>query len=145
MAWLVWLLLAIALGVAEFFTLTMALGILAAAALVAGLTAGLGGGMIAQVLAFALTGGVGLVVVRPIARRQLKQPALSREGSDALIGKSAVVLKEVDASGGLIKLAGEQWSARSFDDSRSIAVGETVEVLEIDGAHAVVYPRELLP
>lgn len=145
MAWLVWLLLAIALGVAEFFTLTMALGILAGAALVSALTAGLGGGMVAQGLAFALTGGFGLLVVRPIARKQMQLPAISREGSDALIGKSAVVLQQVGPSSGLIKLAGEEWSARSFDESQVIDVGATVEVLEIDGARAVVYPRELLP
>lgn len=145
MQWILWLVVAAVLGAAEFFTLTLALGLLAAAALVAAVVAGLGGGLLAQVLAFAVSGGVGLLVIRPIARRQLRTPPLSREGADALIGRTAVVLQEVTASQGLVKLAGDEWSARSFDESQVIPIGTTVEVMEIDGARAVVYPHELLP
>jgi membrane protein implicated in regulation of membrane protease activity len=75
------------LGVAEYFTLTLALGLLAAAALVAAVVAGLGGSLLAQVLAFAIAGAVGLLVVRPVARRQMAHPPLVREGSYALAGK----------------------------------------------------------
>lgn len=145
MQWILWLVVAAVLGAAEFFTLTLALGLLAAAALVAAVVAGLGGGLLSQVLAFAVSGGVGLLVIRPIARRQLRTPPLSREGADALIGRTAVVLQEVTASQGLVKLAGDEWSARSFDESQVIPIGTTVEVMEIDGARAVVYPHELLP
>ena len=145
MQWVLWLILAGVLGAAEFFTLTLALGLLAGAALVAAVVAGLGGGLLAQLLAFAISGALGLLVVRPIAARQLNSPPLSREGSDALIGRTAVVLQEVSAHQGLIKLAGDEWSARSYDETQVIPVGSTVEVMEIDGARAVVYPRELLP
>ncbi|SDB83585.1 Membrane protein implicated in regulation of membrane protease activity [Raineyella antarctica] len=145
MQWFLWLIVAAVLGAAEIFTLTLALGLLAAAALVAAVVAGLGGSLLAQILAFSVSGALGLLVVRPIARRQLNTPPLSREGTDALIGRSAVVLKEVTADQGLVKLAGDEWSARSFDESQVIPVGTTVEVMEIDGARAVVYPRELLP
>ena len=89
MPWIAWLIAAVALGVAEYFTLTLAFGLLAAAALVGALVAGLGGGLLAQVLAFAITGGVGLLIVRPIARRQMTHPSLVREGSYALVGKTA--------------------------------------------------------
>jgi len=145
MPWILWLILAVALGAAEIFTLTLAFGLLAVAALVAAVVAGFGGGLLAQVLAFAVSGALGLLVVRPIARRQMKTPPLSREGAEALVGRTAVVLKDVSAQAGLIKLAGEEWSARSYDESQVIAAGTTVEVLEIEGARAVVYPRELLP
>ncbi|WOP18142.1 NfeD family protein [Raineyella sp. LH-20] len=145
MPWFLWLILAAALGAAEVFTLTFAFGLLAAAALVAAVVAGLGGGLLAQVLAFAISGALGLLVIRPIARRQITAPPLSREGSEALIGRSAVVLQEVTATQGLVKIAGDEWSARSFDETQVIPVGATVEVLEIDGARVVVYPRELLP
>jgi membrane protein implicated in regulation of membrane protease activity len=70
---------------------------------------------------------------------------LVREGSYALVGKKAVVLEEVTDSGGLIKLAGEVWSARTFDENQVIAPGTLVDVMEIEGATAIVYPRELLP
>ena len=48
-------------------------------------------------------------------------------------------------SGGLVKLAGEVWSARALDESQVIPPGAAVDVMEIDGATAVVYPRDLLP
>ncbi|NLT28927.1 MAG: NfeD family protein [Propionibacterium sp.] len=145
MHWLLWLLLAGALGVAEYLTLTLAFGILAGAAMVAAVVAGFGGGLVLQLLAFALAGTLGMLIMRPIARRHRRQPPLLRDGTDALVGRSAVVLEEVSAGRGLIRLAGEDWTARPFDDTQTIEVGATVEVMEIDGAHAVVYPRELLP
>jgi membrane protein implicated in regulation of membrane protease activity len=133
------------LGVAEYFTLTLAFGLLAAAALVAAVVAGLGGPLLAQVLAFAITAGIGLIVVRPIARRQMTRTPLVREGSYALIGKRAVVIEEVTGMRGLIKLSGEVWSARAFDEDQVIPAGTPVDVMEIEGATAIVYPRELLP
>lgn len=142
---IIWLILAGALGVAEFFTLTLAFGLLAAAALVAAVVAGVGGPVLVQVLAFAAAAVTGLLVVRPIARRHMTHPPLVREGSDALIGKTATVVHEVTAAHGLVKLAGEEWSARPFDEHQVIPVGALVDVMEIDGAMAVVYPRELLP
>ena len=46
---------------------------------------------------------------------------------------------------GLIELSGEEWSARAFDEYQVIPVGALVDVMEIEGATAIVYPRELLP
>jgi membrane protein implicated in regulation of membrane protease activity len=144
-SWIAWVIAAAALGVAEYFTLTLAFGLLAAAALVAAIVAGLGGALLAQVLAFAITAGVGLLIVRPIAKRQMTQTPLVREGSYALIGKKAVVVEEVTGRQGLVKLAGELWSARAFDEDQVIPAGTVVDVMEIEGAMAIVYPRELLP
>jgi membrane protein implicated in regulation of membrane protease activity len=145
MAWIAWLIAAAVLGVAEFFTLTLAFGLLAAAALVAAIVAGVGGSLLAQVLAFTIAAGVGLLIVRPIARRQMTHPSPVREGSYALAGKKAVVIEEVTGTQGLIKLSGEVWSARALDENGVIPVGAAVEVMEIEGATAIVYPRELLP
>ena len=145
MAWIAWLIAAAVLGVAEFFTLTLAFGLLAAAALVAAIVAGVGGSLLAQVLAFAIAAGVGLLIVRPIARRQMTHPSLVREGSYALAGKKAMVIEEVTGTQGLIKLSGEVWSARALDENEVIPAGAAVEVMEIEGATAIVYPRELLP
>jgi membrane protein implicated in regulation of membrane protease activity len=145
MSWIAWLITAVALGVAEYFTLTLAFGLLAAAALVAAVVAGMGGLLLAQVLAFAITAGVGLLVVRPIARRQMTNTPLVREGSYALVGKKGVVVEEVTGTQGLIKLSGEVWSARALDEDQVIPAGTPVDVMEIEGATAIVYPRELLP
>lgn len=145
MWWLLWLVLAVVLGAAEFFTLTLALGLLAGAALVASVAAGLGAPMAVQLLTFAVTGGVGLVAVRPIARRQLMIGPVSRDGSDALVGRSATVTREVSAAGGLVSLSGEDWSARPYDEDLVIPAGARVDVLDIDGATALVHPRDPLP
>ncbi|GGW23195.1 NfeD family protein [Streptomyces xantholiticus] len=145
MPWFVWLLVAAALGVAEFFTLTLVFGLLASAALVAAVVAGVGIGLLGQLVALAVAAAAGLLVVRPVALRHMAQAPLVPEGSDALIGKRAEVMQEVTASHGLIKISGEEWSARALDESLVIPVGALVDVLEIEGATAVVYPRELLP
>jgi membrane protein implicated in regulation of membrane protease activity len=145
MAWIAWLIAAFVLGVAEYFTLTLAFGLLAVAAMVAAVVAGLGGAVLLQVLAFAIAAAIGLLVVRPIARRQMTRTPLVREGSYALVGKKAVVIEEVTDTQGLIKLAGEVWSARVLDENHKIPPGTLVDVMEIEGATAIVYPRELLP
>lgn len=145
MLWLAWLAVAVLLGVAEFFTLTLAFGLLAAAATVAAVVAGAGGSVLLQVAAFALTGSTGLLVVRPIARHHLAQSPLVRDGTDALVGRQAIVTREVTEVRGLIRLSGEEWSARSYDERQVIPVGARVDVMEIDGATAVVYPRDPLP
>jgi membrane protein implicated in regulation of membrane protease activity len=145
MLWILWLIAAAAFGVAEFFTLTLAFGLLAAAALVAAVVAGLGGPLLLQVLAFAITAAVGLLIVRPTARRHMAHRPLVREGSDALIGNKAVVVQEVTADRGLIRLGGEVWSARAYDEYQTIPMGALVDVMEIEGATAIVYPRERLP
>ncbi|MFE5759558.1 NfeD family protein [Streptomyces massasporeus] len=145
MAWFAWLLAAAALGVAEFFTLTLVFGLLAGAAVVAAVVAGVGIGVVGQFVALGVAAAAGLVVVRPVALRQMAQEPLTRDGSDALIGKRAEVMQEVTATRGLIKLSGEEWSARTLDESHVIPVGALVDVMEIEGATAIVYPRELLP
>ncbi|MFI6106309.1 NfeD family protein [Streptomyces sp. NPDC051310] len=145
MPWFAWLLAAAALGVAEFLTLTLVFGLLAGAALVAAVVAGIGIGLLGQLVAFAAAAAAGLVVVRPFALRQMASAPLIREGSDALVGKRAEVMQEVTATHGLIKISGEAWSARALDESLVIPVGALVDVMEIEGATAVVYPRELLP
>jgi membrane protein implicated in regulation of membrane protease activity len=61
-----------------------------------------------------------------------------RTGTAALIGCPATVLERVDGHGGQVKLAGEIWSARSFDEDQVFEPGTRVEVLKIDGATALV-------
>lgn len=145
MPWFVWLLAAAALGAAEFFTLTLVFGLLAGAAVVAAVVAGVGIGVLGQFVALGVAAAAGLLVVRPVALRHMAQQPVVRDGSDALIGRRAEVVQEVTATRGLVKLAGEEWSARALDESHVIPVGALVDVMEIEGATAVVYPRELLP
>ena len=142
MAWIVWLVVAAVLGVAELMTTTFALGIIAIGALVA---AGVGAMHLAiplQLLAFVVASAAGLGFVLPIARRHVKQPPLLKTGPAALVGRSARVLEEVTEHGGRVRIGGEVWSARSYDETLIIPVGRVVDVMQIEGATALVYPRE---
>lgn len=141
-AWIFWLVLAAVLGVAEVMTTTLAFGLIAAGAVVAGITAALGAGLPIQLVAFAAATGAGLGVVRPIAVRHIKQPPLLRTGVSALVGRPAKVIEEVSDDGGQVRIGGELWSARPYDESRVIPVGSTVDVFAIEGATALVHPRE---
>jgi membrane protein implicated in regulation of membrane protease activity len=141
-AWIVWLIVAAVLGVAELLTFTFALGLIAVGACFAAAVAVFGVGLPFQLLAFILASGAGLGLVLPIARRHVKQPPLLRTGPAALVGRHAQVLEEVTGHGGRVRIGGEVWSARSYDETLVIPIGHTVDVMQIEGATALVYPRE---
>jgi membrane protein implicated in regulation of membrane protease activity len=140
--WLIWLVLAVVLGLAETFTLTAALGVLGAAALVPALLAALGLPVAVQLALFAASAAVGVLLVRPIALRHLREPQLVRFGVDALVGKRAYVVREVSDRDGLVRIDGDDWTARTFDETTVIPVGAAVDVMRISGTTAYVYPRE---
>jgi membrane protein implicated in regulation of membrane protease activity len=142
-SWIVWLVLAALLGVAEVMTTTLAFGLLAVAAVVAAIVGGVGLGLPFQIAAFAVAAGAGLGVVRPLAVRHIRQPPVLRTGTSALVGRSATVLEEVTPLAGRVRIGGEVWSARSYDEAQVIPVGSTVDVFAIEGATALVHPREL--
>ena len=87
---------------------------------------------------FIVASAASLLVLRPIARRHLMTPPRIRTGTAALIGARALVLERVDRDGGTIKLAGEVWSARSYAEDEVIEAGSRVEVMQIEGATALV-------
>jgi len=139
-AWLVWSSMALLLGVVELFSLTGALGVLGGAALLTAGAAGIGLPVAAQFAVFALASVLGLVLLRPLARRHRRAAASARFGVDALVGESGPVLREVTRHGGRVRIAGEEWTARPFDDALVIPEGATAEVLRISGSTAYVYP-----
>ncbi|HEY6294447.1 MAG TPA: NfeD family protein [Streptosporangiaceae bacterium] len=142
MSWIIWLIVAVVLGVAELLTTTLALGLIAVAAVVAAVVGAFHFGLTWQLAAFIVAAGAGLGVVRPIAIRHLKQPPALRTGTAALVGRSAVVLEEVSEHSGRVRIDGEEWSGRPYDETLVIPVGTKVDVMQIKGATALVYPRE---
>ena len=141
-AWIVWLIVAAVLGVAELVTFTFALGIIAAGACVAAAVAAVHLGLPFQLLAFVIAAAAGLGFVLPVARRHVRQPPLLKTGPAALVGRPARVLEEVTGFSGRVRIGGEEWSARAYDDTQVIPVGHTVDVMQIEGATALVYPRD---
>ncbi|MEV3856628.1 NfeD family protein [Streptomyces sp. NPDC050095] len=137
-AWVWWLIAAAALGIPLVITAMPEFGMLSAGAVAGAVTAGLGGGAILQVLVFAVVSCALIAVVRPIATRHRAQQPQLATGIEALKGKQAVVVERVDGSGGRIKLGGEIWSARSLDADTTYEPGRQVDVVDIEGATAIV-------
>lgn len=137
-AWVAWAVAAVALAAGEAATAALVLGPIALAAAVAAIVAAAGGGVVLQAAAFVLGSVAALGILRPIATRHMKVPPHVRTGAAALIGSSATVLEQVDRDGGRVKIGGEVWSARCYDEDEVIEPGAHVEVLKIDGATALV-------
>jgi membrane protein implicated in regulation of membrane protease activity len=142
-SWIVWLIVAAVLGVAELLTMTFAFGLIAVAAVVAAVVGAFHLDLGIQLAAFVVAAGAGLGVVRPIAIRHIKQPPALRTGAAALVGRSAIVSEEITEHSGRVRIDGEEWSSRPYlDESLVIPVGTKVDVMQIKGATALVYPRE---
>ncbi|MEU5085600.1 NfeD family protein [Streptomyces sp. NPDC021356] len=137
-AWVWWLVGAAALGIPLVVTAMPEFGMLAVGAVAGAIVAGLGFGTVVQVVVFLAVSVALIAVVRPIAARHSRQSPRLATGIDALKGRQAVVLERVDGSGGRIKLAGEIWSARALDTDRVYEPGAEVDVVDIEGATAVV-------
>jgi membrane protein implicated in regulation of membrane protease activity len=140
-SWLIWLLAGVALTVAEMLSLDLILVMLAGGALAAAASAAVGAPLLLQGLVFALVSALGLVLVRPIARRHLQSGPGLVSGIAALEGKQALVLEQVGPHAGLVKIDGEHWTARPFEDGQVIDPGTSVEVMKIQGATALVWRR----
>jgi len=136
--WVWWMIAAGVLAVGEIATMGFFLGPIAIAAALAGSVGLIGAGLAAQWIVFIAASLGSVLVLRPIARRHLKTPASLRTGTAALVGAPATVLQRVDRSGGQVKIGGEVWTARSYDEDDSFEAGARVEVMKIEGATALV-------
>jgi membrane protein implicated in regulation of membrane protease activity len=139
--WIVWLIAAGGFAAGEmhlqtgFYLAPFALG-----ATVAAVVALAGTGAIVSLVCFIAVAMLSLTLLRPIAARHMKVPPRIRTGTAALIGKQAVVLERI-ANGegmGTVKIDGEVWTARSYNDDEVIERGAKVDVVEIKGATALV-------
>ncbi|HUK96149.1 MAG TPA: NfeD family protein [Gaiellaceae bacterium] len=137
--WLIWAIIAVALGIGEMLTPGLFfLGPLALSAGLAALVGLVGGGTIITLIVFILASIASLAFLRPIARRHVRMPSISRTGTDALVGRKAVVTRRIDANGGRVRIGGEEWSARSYLDGQVVEEGKSVDVIQIEGATALV-------
>lgn len=138
--WVIWLIAAGVLLIAEALSLDLVLIMCGGGAGAAALTAALGAPIPVQLAVFALV-SVGLLgVVRPLAVRHLRLTAhTSATGVDALVGRNAVVVQTVNEHAGRVKIGGDEWSAQSYDPGQVLETGQTVRVMEIRGVTAVVW------
>jgi membrane protein implicated in regulation of membrane protease activity len=138
----VWIVLGVILAVAELFTATLVLIMLAAGAFAAAIAAGFGAPVTVQALVFAVVSALAVAAVRPVIRRH-RRPAIETGdtpfGVEAIEGSAGLVLEDVDADHGLVKIEGELWTARAYDVTQVIPKGERVRVVEVKGATAMVW------
>lgn len=138
-SWLIWAIIAAGLAGAEALSLDFILIMMAGGAAGASVVAAAGAPAPAQV-AVAIVVGFGLLMfVRPLAKNRLLGGDGHPMHTDALIGREAIVLQPVNTEHGLIRLNGQDWTARLMDKGDSIDVGERVVVVRIQGATAIVW------
>ncbi len=143
-AWAIWLSLAFLLGVAEIMSLDLVLIMLAAGALAGAGTAVLAPGLWwLQILVAAVVSVGMLLLLRPTLMRRVRNMPGYRSSAAKMVGSTGVAVSQIDRSGGEIKVDGQSWTARPYSTDIVIEQGTEVEVYEIDGAIAVVYPKHL--
>ncbi len=141
---LIWLIFALVLAGAEALTGHLFLVMLGGGALAAAVTSWLTDWPVwANGAVFLIVSILLLVLVRPPLRRRLTPAQVPRLGIEALEGKKALVLERISHDRGQVKLNGEVWTARPLNEADVYEPGESVTVMEIDGATAVVFKSGL--
>lgn len=142
---LLWVVLGVVLVIAEAFTATFVLIMLAAGAFAAAVAAALGAPVVAQALVFGAVSALSIWLLRPVIRRHFI-PRVSdpdrMDGVKALEGAPGDVLEQVTLEAGLVRVEGELWSARVFDATQVIEPGERIRVIEVRGTMAMVWRDE---
>lgn len=138
--WILWVIAACAFGVGEMLTTGFFLAPFAIGAAFAAIADVAGAGGAVSWIVFILASVLTLGFVRPIARAHLRTPPHIRTGSAALIGQPAVVLERIANNEGVgcVRIGGEVWTARAYDDDQVIETGTRVQVVQIKGATALV-------
>jgi membrane protein implicated in regulation of membrane protease activity len=136
--WLAWLGLALVLAAIEAASVDFVFSMLAGGALAGAVAAALGASFPVQVITSVTVAAALLLTVRPLAKRYFMVPEGHRGiGTDAQVGRQALVLETVTARDGRVKLGGETWSARTHDVEPYLP-GQEVRVVAIEGATAIV-------
>ena len=136
--WVIWLIATVALAVGEMVIMGFFLGPFAIGAAVATVVSVADGGTVAAGAVFLVASTGAMVGLRPVVRRHLRTPPSLRTNTAALVGRTATVVDPVTHSGGSVKIDGDLWTARPYDEDDVIEPGTRVHVMEIRGATALV-------
>ena len=141
-SWAIWLSLAFLLGIAEIMSLDLVLIMLAVGAVGGGVVALLAPSLwwLQILVAIAVSLGM-LLLLRPTLLAKVRSMPGYRSSADKMVGSSGVAVSQIDKSGGEIKVDGQSWTARPYSSDVVIEQGTEIEVFEIDGVIAVVYPK----
>ena len=138
-----WLVLTVALLIAEAATVTVISLWFAAGSLAAMAVALVGGGIWLQVLVFLVVSSVALTALRPLVRKYLT-PKITATNIDSLIGSVGIVTADIDniSALGQVKLNGMEWTARSTS-GEAVKAGTKVRVDRIQGVKLFVSPADV--
>jgi membrane protein implicated in regulation of membrane protease activity len=140
--WALWLSLALLLAVAEVVSLDLVLIMLAVGALAAAGTAAIAPDLWwLQILVGAGVSAGMLAFLRPSVLAKVRATPGYRSSTDKMVGSTGMATAQITRGGGEIKVDGQTWSARTYASDVIIEQGTEIEVYEIDGPIAVVYPK----
>lgn len=136
----IWIIVAVILGVAELFTGTLVLAMVAAGAGLAAVGAAFGAPLWIQAILFAAGSAASIWGVRPFLKQALDSSGDHKfTGPKAITGADAIVLEQIDSNGGLVEIAGDNWTAYPLEPDEVLEPGDHVTVVEIKGATVVVW------
>ncbi len=137
--WAIWLIIAAGLAAMEILSGDFFLLMIGGGAAAAAVASAVGAPLWLALVIFAVVSLVLVLGVRPLAKRALLSADTDTEdGARSSIGKTAIVTQQVDPHGGRIKVGSDEWSALSQLPFERFAVGQTVRIVAIRGAHAIV-------
>ncbi|GAA0573587.1 NfeD family protein [Paractinoplanes ferrugineus] len=140
---LLWVILGVVFAVAEIFTTTLFLIMFSAGAVAAAAAAALGAPVPLQAGVFVGVSALTIVAVRPSLRRRLDQPGPVRMSTGNMLASSAVVVEQVDAEHGMVRIDGELWQARGLEGSSNYAPGERVRIVDVNDGAVVVWRADV--
>ena len=137
---LIWLSLAILLGMIEGMTAGLVSIWFAGGAVTAFIIALLGGGFVLQIVVFVVASAILLGCMRSLTRKKILVETIATN-ADRILGRLAVVSEPSDnlKATGAVRIDGVEWTARC-ESENIISAGETVKILQIDGVKVVVEP-----
>jgi len=133
-----WLILCGLCLVIEIFTVSFLMFFPGIGAFFAFISSLFGANITVQCIIFVISSALMIIFVRPLVTKLFKTKDVAMN-SNALIGKSGIVLKDIkgDEKIGQVKVAGEIWSAICEDDLM-IPKDSKVTVLAISGVKLIV-------
>ncbi len=133
-----WLIVAIILGIIEMATLGLVTVWFAAGAVAALIAAALGASFLVQLIVFTVSSGILLYFTKPIVRKFLDNK-VQKTNADRLVGDYGVVIEGINPESGVgqVKVGGQIWSARSVDGT-AVETEKRVRVLDISGVKLIV-------
>jgi membrane protein implicated in regulation of membrane protease activity len=138
-----WLILFVILLIIEIITLGLTTIWFAGGSLAAFVATVFGASLGIQITLFFLVSLLLLFVTRPIAMKYLNKNRI-KTNAESLIGKTAIVTADINniKGEGSVVIGGQEWTARSADETKTIEKERLVMIKEISGVKLIVEEKK---